>query len=87
MTEPEPRWRITVRGDNIELRGHLTAPIEVAYALGDAMKPFGLVIASPAPPGNADQSAELDLAAALDRIAAEAAQLARDARYGPARHR
>jgi hypothetical protein len=41
------RFRITVRGEQVELRGYVDAEdIEEVSALGRAMKPFGLVIAS-----------------------------------------
>ena len=39
------RFKITVRGEGVELRGHVED--EHVMALAEAMKPFGLVIASP----------------------------------------
>jgi hypothetical protein len=44
------RWRITVRGEGIELRGYLddTEWIPALQELSEAMKPFGMVVASPA---------------------------------------
>lgn len=42
------RVRLTIRGENLELRGH-TNNDDLAYVadLAAAMEPFGLVIASP----------------------------------------
>jgi hypothetical protein len=44
------RWRITVRGEGVELRGWLddTEWIPALQELSEVMKPFGVVIASPA---------------------------------------
>lgn len=50
---PTRRYRITVRSNTIELRGYFdTPPDDLAelQALAIALKPFGLVIASPAEP-------------------------------------
>lgn len=48
------RFRITIRGDapkRVELRGYADLDLDQLNALAEAMEPFGLVIASPAPPG------------------------------------
>jgi hypothetical protein len=44
------RWRITVRGEGIELRGYLddTEWIPALQEFSEVMKPFGMVVASPA---------------------------------------
>lgn len=41
------RFRITVRGQGVELRGYLDGDIEKLGAFSDSMKPFGVVVASP----------------------------------------
>jgi len=48
------RWRITVRGEDCELRGYLdvsdrTDQPNRLVEFSDAMKPYGIVLASPAP--------------------------------------
>lgn len=47
------RWRVTVRGDSprVELRGYLDGEHDRLVAFSEAMKPYGLVMASPADPG------------------------------------
>lgn len=39
------KFRVTIRGEGVELRG--VVQDEHVMALAEAMKPFGLVIASP----------------------------------------
>lgn len=41
------RYRITVRGDGIELRGHLPYDHAMLAQFAEAMRPFGIVLASP----------------------------------------
>lgn len=43
-------WKITVRGTDLELRGYADIEFEQLAAFAEAMKPFGIVVASPAPP-------------------------------------
>ncbi len=40
------RIRITVRGENAELRGYMDADQDTLMAFAEAMKPYGLVVAS-----------------------------------------
>ena len=40
------RWRITVRADNVELRGRIDCEYEDLEAYAKAAKPIGLMIAS-----------------------------------------
>lgn len=40
------RFRITVRGGDVELRGYITGGGEILNALSLAMDPFGVVMAS-----------------------------------------
>jgi len=40
------RFRITVRGENAELRGYMDADMEALIAFSDVMKPYGVVVAS-----------------------------------------
>lgn len=50
--EPIPldgSFRVTVRGEHVELRGFVD-DFDLLRSLAVAMKPFGLVIASPAEP-------------------------------------
>lgn len=42
------RIRITVRGENTELRGYMDADRDALVAFSEAMKPYGMVVASPA---------------------------------------
>jgi hypothetical protein len=42
------RYRITVRGDGVELRGFMDAEPKDFYAFAEAMEPYGLVVGSPA---------------------------------------
>lgn len=41
------RSRVTIRGEGVELRGYVDEAARLV-ALAEAMRPFGLVIASPA---------------------------------------
>lgn len=42
------RYRITVRGEGVELRGYVDGTIERLESLSYLMKPFGIVVASEA---------------------------------------
>jgi hypothetical protein len=42
------RWRITIRSDDTELRGYIDAPLSDLERFAEAVKPLGLMIASPA---------------------------------------
>lgn len=42
------RWRVTIRGEGVELRGYADLHLNALEALSQAMIPYGLVIASPA---------------------------------------
>jgi len=48
------RFRITVRGDNLELRGYLDGE-QTLLELADAMKGLGVVVASPADDSQPDE--------------------------------
>lgn len=47
----ETRYRITVRGNHIELRGHIIGYTRFTE-LAAAMKPFGIVVGSESPNQN-----------------------------------
>ena len=44
------RYRITVRGEGVELRGFIDGDAAMLNDLAEAMRPFGVVVASPAAP-------------------------------------
>lgn len=44
------RWRVTIRGDDVELRGYIDATLDDLRRFADAVKPLGLMIGSPADP-------------------------------------
>jgi hypothetical protein len=46
------RYRITVRGEGTELRGHLDAELVALNRFAGAMEPFGIVVASPLDEGS-----------------------------------
>ena len=45
------RWRITIRENNVELRGWIDCEYPDLVAYSQAVKPLGIMVASPAPPG------------------------------------
>jgi hypothetical protein len=46
------RYRVTVRGDGLELRGHLQATLADLNGFAGDMKPYGIVVASPLSTGD-----------------------------------
>jgi hypothetical protein len=64
------RFRLTLRGEDVEMRGYLDGPVEMLYELAAAVKPYGILVASPAPEGY-DPFSDAEADAALRKIAAD----------------